>query len=398
MYNCIICNSSKYEKLLILPTAIFDNSLLYSTIKIICCERCGHIYNLLTNKEKEKLIDYYKYEYAKVNMSSPNKTGDIPGSTNKNSLHRYSLLYNFIKPYLKQSDSILDIGCATGGFLKYLKQKGNTKLYGIDFSNDYLNVASQNKDLIIKNGFVENIPDFKTKFNFIIADQIVEHLIDPNKIFTEAKKILKKDGYLCISIPNALEYNNNYFFDFYWFLLKEHIHHFDKFHLCSLADKHGFYMIACMQETTKMTSERTTLPILSIIFKYSKRVKYQSIENFNLKENLKKYIIRSYKGYFKKQDILYLIKFSNIDTLYIYGMSREFLFLYKNTVLKLYNLILIDDTSYRQNFTTLNKNKIYDSSILRNIKELIIISAVAHTKLLKRKLKKLNFKGKIISF
>ena len=155
--KCVICNFPGYEELLSLSCARFNNSFLYNPIRIVCCKRCGHIYNLLTTVDEENLIDYYKYEYSKINMSSPNKTGDIPGSINRNSLRRYSLLYDFIKSYLKSSDSILDIGCATGGFLKFLKQKGITKLYGVDFPDDYVNVALKDTDLIIKQGYAENV-------------------------------------------------------------------------------------------------------------------------------------------------------------------------------------------------------------------------------------------------
>ena len=41
------------------------------------------------------------------------------------------------------------------------------------------------------------IPLKDNTFDIVIADQVVEHLTNPNRFFYESKRILKEDGILC---------------------------------------------------------------------------------------------------------------------------------------------------------------------------------------------------------
>ena len=52
------------------------------------------------------------------------------------------------------------------------------------------------------NNTKEKIPLEDNSIDIIIAGEVIEHLIDPNKVISEFHRILKSDGILVISTPN----------------------------------------------------------------------------------------------------------------------------------------------------------------------------------------------------
>lgn len=393
---CPICENNNKDILLSIDCGNIDRSSLYKIVTIASCKKCGHIFNLINERDMQGIMRYYQEEYSNNNINSPNKNGDIPGSVNESSIKRYKVLYKIISCFLKKDFRILDIGCATGGFLKYLKFNGYHNLYGVEFSSVYVDIAKETEGIIIKKGTAEDI-QFEEKLDFLIADQVVEHLYDPNKIFIQAKKLLKNNGYLCISVPNAKAYTKNYFFDFYWFLMREHIHHFDYDHLVSIACKHGFSLECIKYNVTPMLSNEVTLPSLTIVLKTTN--KHYKLRSSNvLRRNTIAYIKKSYQSFDHKIKSIEEIAISKVP-LCIWGISREFLFLYNNTDLKNCNILyLIDDTPFKQT-KTFNDMRVYPSSKLKSIPSEvnIFITAFAHKNILEEKLKFLNIRNKIIS-
>jgi len=86
--KCPVCGSSRAINMLELNCGNFDDSMLYQTVKVNACEQCGHVHNRLLPDEIVGLMKYYDEEYAPTNMGSTDKTGDRPGSNDKNTLGR----------------------------------------------------------------------------------------------------------------------------------------------------------------------------------------------------------------------------------------------------------------------------------------------------------------------
>lgn len=397
--NCVICKSDRSEILLTLGCGNLDGTSLYNPIIVVCCRQCGHVYNELTERDRKEMINYYIKEYSMSNLSSPNTKGDLPGSSNDNSTVRYTNLFDFIKYHITIDSNILDIGCATGGFLNHLDHKGYSKLHGIDIADPYVEVASKNKRLEIKKGSAEKIPYQKDKFDLVVADQVVEHVFDPNQIFIEAKRVLKRGGYFCIGVPDAMRYDDFYFFDFYWFLMREHVHHFDLDHLAILARSHGFELISNTTTFSSITSEKLVLPNLTMLFRLNgKKITYPLTphRSFNLRYKIKDYITHSYKELEKKNRVIDMLCASDVP-LVIFGVSRELYYLYENTSLSHCNINgFVDDTPYKQEFFTFDGYEINNRSMLKNSREHVLITATAHTEQIRNVLYGVGFKGKVI--
>lgn len=399
--KCPLCNATAKHQLLNLDCGSLDDSLIYKTAKIVACKKCGHVYNILSPKEMRNLYKYYDEESAPINTGSPDKVGDKTGSTGLFTLRRYDQLYNFISPYISNDTEILDAGCATGGFMDYLSQKGFYKLYGLDISQKYANVAKKKWETKVKVGNIESIPLNNHLVNLVVADQIIEHVGNPRKAFKEVARVLTPGGVFCVSVPDATRYDKNYFFDFFWFLLREHIQHFDIKHLMLLANQEGFELLKYSQYETPMMTEKMILPVLSAVFRFTSKKKSKiNKKYFELKKRMGNYIGRDLKKLNKKKKIIDRLAISR-RPVYAWGIGREFMYIYEQVGLKKCNIAgLIDANPYKQKVCRVDGKKIGDKSILQRAtpNSVLVISALAHTKQIKAELGDIGYQGKVLNF
>ena len=119
----------------------------------------------------------------------------------------YDLWLEFIEPYLKKNDTILDLACGTGTLLSMLTMDGYT-VEGLDLSEEIIEIAREKAKI---NHFkipfhVADMIDFNLnkKFNMITCffDSInfIEKTEDVNKMLSCVKKHLKPKGYFIFDI------------------------------------------------------------------------------------------------------------------------------------------------------------------------------------------------------
>lgn len=109
--------------------------------------------------------------------------------------------------------NILDIGCGTGEFLYYLKNKGYQDVIGVDVSAEAIALCNNNK---INNAkLITNLEKFliqKNKYEVIFLNDVLEH-ISKEKIIDILQSIyngLTLSGYLVIKTPNAASFTSVY--------------------------------------------------------------------------------------------------------------------------------------------------------------------------------------------
>lgn len=396
--KCPLCNGDRSEVLFVLNSGSMDDSALYRNIKVKSCCRCGHIYNELNENDCDRLSDYYNNEFSWINQNSKNELTDLPGSSNPNTQKRYQRLIEMV-PELDISCSVLDVGCASGGLLKHLRNMGLTKLCGIDSAASYLN---QPKKLgyEVKQGMAESIPYGDSEFDVVFLDQVLEHCVNPSSIFQEVKRVLKLGGVFCIGVPDASRYSDFYFFDYFWFLMKEHIQHFDINHLIYFARNEGFELVTS-QHNEMVINEKMIQPNLNVVFKSVSPIASSFCETekvgFELKEKLNSYVNLE-EARFKKRlnHLLKLISAKDRCT-YFWGVSRELLFMLENLPSHyLKNYKLIDKNAFKQT-QQYSQKRVYPPSILDNapINSVLIITGVAHTESIKAEVYNIGFKGKV---
>jgi len=96
----------------------------------------------------------------------------------------------------------LDIGCGYGYFTNYLSGK-YAETYGLDMNKKFLKFAKKKFHTPkFVEGFAENLPFKDNYFDAIYCHDILEHVIDLNKVLKEIKRVAKKNCVLDIIIPH----------------------------------------------------------------------------------------------------------------------------------------------------------------------------------------------------
>lgn len=120
----------------------------------------------------------------------------------------YSFSFNqFIFDQIPSNSVCLDVGCWTGNLGKLLIKKKHCIVDGVDFKPEVLKVALKNgynkTYLINLNNDSLDPKLIKSKYDVIICADVLEHLINPERILSYFKNYLTPNGKIIISLPNV---------------------------------------------------------------------------------------------------------------------------------------------------------------------------------------------------
>lgn len=108
--------------------------------------------------------------------------------------------------YIKSTDSVLDVGCGEGNFLKKLLEKGINNIQGLDFSSELLTFDKASTIPISNESVDEYCEKNKGKFDVVVCFQVLEHVAEVKRFFESCMACVKTGGYLIIAVPNSDPY------------------------------------------------------------------------------------------------------------------------------------------------------------------------------------------------
>ena len=140
----------------------------------------------------------------------------------------------------RQSGSILDIGCSSGGFLGTLKGKA-WKLYGIEMEASTAAKARANSGAEVFVGDAVDAPFPANGFDAITCFDVLEHVYEPRQVLMKVLEWLKPGGIFYVVVPNIDSWESR-FFGSYWYGLElpRHLSHFSPSSLRHLTGSLGF--------------------------------------------------------------------------------------------------------------------------------------------------------------
>ena len=117
----------------------------------------------------------------------------------------------------KDAGLILDVGCGDGSFGLAVKKILNTEVWGVEQNGEVGTIARGKIDNVLVGDISKLMAELpESRFDCIVFNDVLEHLVDPFKVLMEIKKKLSAKGIIICSIPNT-----RYIFLLYELLVKK---------------------------------------------------------------------------------------------------------------------------------------------------------------------------------
>jgi len=98
-----------------------------------------------------------------------------------------------------EDKAVLDIGCGVGAYCKVAMNYGASLAVGLDINLQYLIKAKSIEKVQAR---ASSLPFSSSCFDVILMIDVLEHLPSESEVIQEAKRVLKKDGIIFITVPN----------------------------------------------------------------------------------------------------------------------------------------------------------------------------------------------------
>lgn len=235
--NCLICDNKAFTTVI----NVKDYFLTGEEFAIYKCSECG----LLITRPMPELSKLGSYYASENYISHSDEQKDLLSKVYhfvRNYTHKRK--YKLLKKY-SSGNSVLDIGCATGEFLHYCASQG-MKTTGVE-PNDKARLVAQSR-FKLEVATEPEIESLETEsFDLITMWHVLEHVPDLNHRMQDIYRLLKKDGFAFIALPNHASYDASFYYRFWaaWDVPR-HLYHFDRKSLYALATKHGFEVVSAL--------------------------------------------------------------------------------------------------------------------------------------------------------
>jgi 2-polyprenyl-3-methyl-5-hydroxy-6-metoxy-1,4-benzoquinol methylase len=232
--SCKVCDGSSMEVYL----KVKDHFLSGEEFNIVRCRSCGFLF---TNPRPEaaNLGKYYKSENYISHSNS--RKGILNKVYHLIRRHNHKKKFNLISGLVNKGE-ILDIGCATGEFLNYFKERG-WGISGVEPDADARSYAKANYNIDV---WPEEEIDRLTPgtFDIISLWHVLEHVPALNERMIAIEELLKDEGYAVIALPNVASYDAAWYGEFWaGYDVPRHLYHFSRETAEKLFSKHGFQLV-----------------------------------------------------------------------------------------------------------------------------------------------------------
>lgn len=223
MFQCVSCANK-----------LASTYIVVDGYQLLLCKRCDL---LLTNANRSQIKKYVTQKYDKEYVKNY--------SNALVKLHKRFDQHLALIQESRTGNKLLDIGCGTGHFLKYLNSKRDSwKIYGVEPSKLLREAAQKNTLADIREGTLNKIPFNDNFFDTVTCYDVLEHDIDLEKNIAELRRVLKPKGILLIQAPNyrsLMAFITGSRWD--WWCVPDHVLHFSYYFLVQYMKKNGFRVL-----------------------------------------------------------------------------------------------------------------------------------------------------------
>ena len=108
--------------------------------------------------------------------------------------------FQVIADLIEKDKKVLDVGCADGTLMKFLKDNKNINIRGLEISKEKVQECIAKGLTVIEGDAEKDLRQFPdNSFDFVILSQTLQAFLDPENVLNELLRVGKK---AIVSIPN----------------------------------------------------------------------------------------------------------------------------------------------------------------------------------------------------
>jgi 2-polyprenyl-3-methyl-5-hydroxy-6-metoxy-1,4-benzoquinol methylase len=102
---------------------------------------------------------------------------------------------------------VLDVGCGSGGVGAGLRHAGAARLTGVEVVPEQAELARAHYDDVIAAPVEEALRQLEGPFDTLLCLDVLEHLVDPEQVLTDLRRIAVPGARMQVSLPNARHFS-----------------------------------------------------------------------------------------------------------------------------------------------------------------------------------------------
>ena len=199
----------------------------------VSCRACGFVYQR-KQPENRDLLDRYDGEYFEYERANEERFF---------SLMRLGLsdigFFDIEQDLIAGSFRFLDIGCATGRLLEFLRERG-FDVEGVEICRASAEYGRRARGLSISTRPLEETGYAAESFGVVHCSHLIEHLRDPVGFVREVRRILVPGGYFICATPNIDGFQARLMGPSWRSAIHDHMGLFSGRTLAALLEREGF--------------------------------------------------------------------------------------------------------------------------------------------------------------
>jgi methionine biosynthesis protein MetW len=111
--------------------------------------------------------------------------------------------HGLIAKWVPEGAAVIDVGCGSGTLSVMLQTTRHADLVGVEPDAPRASVARE-RGVTVHTGTIQDFAaTTERRFQIAVMADVIEHLTYPAPILTTVRSLLRPDGYLIVSVPNA---------------------------------------------------------------------------------------------------------------------------------------------------------------------------------------------------